>query len=58
VEGFDAAEFKHRLAQNGILVRYFNKPGLQNCIRISVGKPEHTDALVDVFRKLIKEQSE
>ncbi len=51
VEGLQAAGLKQRLAQEGILVRYFNKPGLQNCIRISVGKPEHTDALIEALRK-------
>jgi histidinol-phosphate aminotransferase len=34
------------LARAGILIRYFNKPGLSDHIRISVGKPEHTDALL------------
>ena len=42
----DASELKTRLAQeHGILVRYFNKPGLRDHIRISVGKPEDTDKL-------------
>jgi len=27
-------------------VRYFDKDGLRDCLRISVGKPEHTDALI------------
>lgn len=51
VEGIQASELKQKLAQAGILVRYFNKPGLQNCIRISVGKPEHTDALMAALQK-------
>jgi len=51
VEGMDADRLKSNLAKNGILVRYFNKPGLQNCIRISVGKPEHTDALIEALWK-------
>ncbi len=52
VEGRDAAALKHQLAAAGVLVRYFNKPGLQNCIRISVGRPEHTDRLLDVLQSL------
>ena len=52
VIGCDAAALKQALAKAGILVRYFNKPGLQDCIRISVGKPEHTDALLSVLKKL------
>jgi histidinol-phosphate aminotransferase len=50
VVGNDAATLKRRLAEEfGILVRYFNSPGLQDHIRISVGKPEHTDALLQAL---------
>jgi histidinol-phosphate aminotransferase len=45
--GHDAAAMKAELARAGILVRYFNKPGLEDHVRISVGKPEHTDALLE-----------
>ncbi len=46
VEGMDAWALKQWLEGEGILVRYFRKPGLENCIRVSAGKPEHTDALL------------
>ncbi len=46
VIGRDAWELKQWLERRGILVRYFRKPGLENCIRVSAGKPEHTDALL------------
>ncbi len=52
VVGRDARSLKSALEQAGILVRYFNKPGLTDCIRISVGKPEHTDALVSTLQRL------
>jgi histidinol-phosphate aminotransferase len=52
VSGRDARQLKLALEGEGILVRYFNKPGLTDCIRISVGKPEHTDALLDALRKV------
>jgi histidinol-phosphate aminotransferase len=39
-------ELKLALEKHGILVRFFDKPGLRDCIRVSVGRPEHTDALV------------
>jgi histidinol-phosphate aminotransferase len=43
----DAAELKTRLAQEyGIFVRYFNKQGLRDHIRISVGRPQDTAALL------------
>ena len=50
-----ASELQQRLQQKGILVRYFDQPRLQNSIRISVGKPEHTDALIRVLRELEEE---
>lgn len=53
VYGRQAASLKEDLAEKyGILVRHFNKPGLQECIRISVGKPEHTDALLEALSKV------
>jgi histidinol-phosphate aminotransferase len=52
VLGRNAKELKQTLEQQGILVRHYNKPGLQNCIRISVGRPEQTDRLLEVLRQL------
>jgi histidinol-phosphate aminotransferase len=40
------------LEQRGILVRYFDKDGLRDCFRVSVGKPEHTDRLLEALRAL------
>src|SRR6266508_1076614 len=55
VIGRDAAELKSRMAQEyGIFIRYFNKPGLSDHIRISVGRPQDTDVLV----KALKSESE
>jgi histidinol-phosphate aminotransferase len=36
----------------GILVRHYAKPGLENCIRVSAGRPEQTDALLRAFREM------
>jgi histidinol-phosphate aminotransferase len=52
VVGRDARDLKGALEQAGILVRYFSKPGLTDCIRISVGMPEHTDVLVSTLQRL------
>jgi histidinol-phosphate aminotransferase len=53
VSTIPAARLKKDLAEKyGILVRYFNKPGLRDFIRISVGKPEHTDALLQALSDL------
>lgn len=52
VVGRNARELKTALEQQGILVRYYNKPGLDNCIRISVGRPEQSDRLLAELRSL------
>jgi histidinol-phosphate aminotransferase len=44
-------QLKLALEQHGILVRWFDKDGLRDCIRISVGRPEHTDKLIDALRE-------
>jgi histidinol-phosphate aminotransferase len=48
----DARQLRQKLQDKGILVRYFDQPGLQNFIRISVGKPEHTDALIKILHQV------
>jgi histidinol-phosphate aminotransferase len=50
--GRQARAVKQALEQQGILVRYFDKDGLRDAIRISVGRPEHTDALLAALRRL------
>jgi histidinol-phosphate aminotransferase len=50
--GFSAAVLKQSLQDAGILVRYFQKPGLENCIRISIGRPADTDRLIAVMREI------
>jgi histidinol-phosphate aminotransferase len=46
VEGREARTVKSDLEKQGILVRHYRKPGLENCIRISVGRPDQTDRLL------------
>jgi histidinol-phosphate aminotransferase len=52
VLGRDAQEIKTALAKEGILIRYFNKPGLSDHIRISVGKPKHSDILIAKLKEM------
>jgi histidinol-phosphate aminotransferase len=40
------------LQKEGIFVRYFDTPQLKDCLRISVGKPEHTDALIAALKEI------
>jgi histidinol-phosphate aminotransferase len=47
-----ASDLYLKLQRKGILVRYFDRPLLKNSIRVSVGKPENTDALVKALREL------
>ncbi len=48
-----ARELKQKLQNKGILIRgYFDQPLLRNFIRISVGKPEHTDALIKALAQI------
>jgi histidinol-phosphate aminotransferase len=46
-----AQAVRQQLAQQGILVRYFQKPGLEDCIRISVGRPQDTDHLLQSLQQ-------
>lgn len=43
------------LAKRGIFVRFFNTPILKNYVRISVGLPHHTDALINALKSAVKE---
>eukprot|EP00982_Pelagococcus_subviridis_P000091 768-Pelagococcus_subviridis.AAC.6 len=50
VIGRDALQLKEKLAKNGIMVRHYSSPeSISGCIRISVGRPEQTDAIVAVL---------
>jgi histidinol-phosphate aminotransferase len=49
----DALQLKQNLAEKyGVFIRYFNKPGLSDHIRISVGRPQDTDVLIDALKQL------
>ncbi len=52
VNGNRARELWDGLRHKGIFIRYFDTPLLKNCLRISVGKPEHTDALISALKEL------
>jgi len=53
VIGRNALQLKTELAEKyGIFIRYFNKTGLRDAIRISVGRAQDTDALLEALSKL------
>ncbi len=48
----DAYQIKQALAQRGILIRYFNTPGLRDHIRISIGREEDNNRLLEALEAL------
>ncbi|KAA8530032.1 hypothetical protein F0562_034566 [Nyssa sinensis] len=44
--GMDAKKLKEDLAKMGVMIRHYNNKELKGYVRVSVGKPEHTDALM------------
>src|SRR5215212_7124534 len=55
INGMDGRTLTERLADEGILVRYYNTPRLRSCIRISVGRPEQNDVLLGVLSGIADE---
>ncbi|MCS7057171.1 MAG: histidinol-phosphate transaminase [Thermoflexales bacterium] len=49
-----AQRLKQTLEQHGVLVRYFDRDGLRDCIRISVGRPDQTDRLIAALEAVSK----
>jgi len=59
VDGISAGEIFESLSEKGIQLRYFNSPGLENCLRVSVGtKLENDDFLRELRRVLEREKVE
>lgn len=54
-EGYSAAALYAALKQQGILVRYFNQPGLDDKLRITVGTPEQNQQLITALRQLLSQ---
>ena len=47
-----AKKIWRQLQKKGIFVRHFDTPRLKDCLRISVGRPEDTDALVKALKEV------
>ncbi len=52
VTGMEAPDLRAALERRGILVRYYNKRGLSDHIRISAGTPEQTDRLLAALHEI------
>ena len=50
-----AVELKQTLLSQGILVRYYNVPPVEDCLRISVGKPQDTRRICQALLALAGE---
>ncbi|XXG81182.1 hypothetical protein AAC387_Pa09g1878 [Persea americana] len=51
ISGKDAKKLKEDLAQMGVMIRHYNSKELKGYVRISIGKPEHTNILMDCLRR-------
>ena len=52
VIGLEARDLRGRLADRGILTRHYSTPRLRNSLRISVGRPDQDDVLLDALRSI------
>ncbi|OMO89167.1 Aminotransferase, class I/classII [Corchorus olitorius] len=50
--GMDAKKLKDDLSKMGVMVRHYNNKELKGYIRVTAGKPEHTDALMECLRRV------
>lgn len=57
ISTLDASDLKTALSQKGILVRHYNTPLLKNYIRISVGKEQQTNQLIEVLDQIAQERN-
>ncbi len=56
VPGGDGKSFYQGLKQQGILVRYFDKPGLRDKIRITIGTMQENDAMLGAIKSLVAKE--
>ena len=52
VRGIAARDIRDTLRKKGILIRYFDSPGLRNCVRISVGLPKDSDRVIEALEEI------
>ncbi len=49
----DARALHQELRRRGIFVRYFDTPRLRDALRITVGRPEHTDSIIRALEETV-----
>ena len=50
----DGETLYKELKKNGILVRHFDAPRIENWLRITIGTPEQMQALMDAVDKILE----
>ena len=53
-ERINGSELYKKLKKNGILVRHFDAPRIDNWLRITIGTPEQMQALMDAVDKILE----
>ena len=53
-ERINGGELYKELKKNGILVRHFDAPRIENWLRITIGTPEQMQALMDAIDKILE----
>jgi histidinol-phosphate aminotransferase len=53
-----AWDLQRGLRRRGIMVRYFDTPRLRDYVRISIGRPEHSDTLLTALREIEEETND
>jgi len=54
-KNYKAAEIYDKLTQHNIYVRYFDSPGLNDKLRITVGTSEQNDKLISALKEILSE---
>ena len=49
----DAAQLAARLRGHGVIVRHFNKPRIEQFLRITIGTPQQNQALLDALAQIL-----
>lgn len=52
VQGVPVTAIREAMERRGIILRYYNKPGLRQCVRISVGTPMQDESVLVALRSL------
>ena len=54
--GLSGEEYFHQLRQRNIVVRWFNKTRIKNYVRITVGRRDQLEKLIEATRDMLKER--